>query len=58
MRRMLEQVKESNMSSLHKLKVADLETIDHLREWVDERLHGSVVVLDTNGEVVIRTGIT
>ena len=55
--RMLEQVKESNMSSLHKLKVADLETIDHLREWVDERLHGSVVVLDTNGEVVIRTGM-
>jgi hypothetical protein len=45
------------MSSLHKLKVADLETIDHLREWVDERLYGSVVVIDTNGEVVIRTGL-
>jgi hypothetical protein len=57
MLRMLEQVKESNMSSLHKLKVADLETIDHLREWVDERLYGSVVVIDTNGEVVIRTGL-
>jgi hypothetical protein len=40
-----------------KLHVADLQTIDHLREWVDERLHGSVVVLDTNGEVVIRTGM-
>jgi hypothetical protein len=46
-----------HMSSLHKLKVADLETIDHLREWVDERLYGSVVVIDTNGEVVIRTGM-
>lgn len=44
------------MSSLHKLKVADLETLDHLREWVDERLHGSVVVLDGD-EVVIRTGM-
>jgi hypothetical protein len=46
-----------HMSSLHKLKVADLETIDHLREWVDERLYGSTVVLDTNGEVIIRTGL-
>lgn len=44
------------MSSLHKLKVADLETLDHLREWVDERLHGSVVVLDGD-EVIIRTGM-
>ena len=44
------------MSSLHKLKVADLETLDHLRQWVDERLHGSVVVLDGD-EVVIRTGM-
>ena len=44
------------MSSLHKLKVADLETLDHLREWVDERLYGSVVVLDGD-EVVIRTGM-
>ena len=40
-----------------KLNVADLQTIDHLREWVDERLFGSVVVIDTNGEVVIRTGL-
>jgi hypothetical protein len=46
----------TNMSSLHKLKVADLETLDHLREWVDERLHGSVVVLDGD-EVIIRTGM-
>ena len=45
-----------HMSSLHKLKVADLETLDHLREWVDERLHGSVVVLDGD-EVIIRTGM-
>ena len=44
------------MSSLHKLKVADLETLDHLRQWVDERLYGSVVVLDGD-EVVIRTGM-
>ena len=40
-----------------KLKVEDLQTLEHLREWVDERLYGSVVVLDTNGEVVIRTGL-
>ena len=39
-----------------KLNVADLQTIDHLREWVDERLHGSVVVLDGD-EVIIRTGL-
>ena len=39
-----------------KLHVADLQTIDHLRELVDERLHGSVVVLDGD-EVVIRTGL-
>ena len=45
------------MSSLHKLKVEDLQTLEHLREWVEERLYGSVVVLDTNGEVVIRTGL-
>lgn len=39
-----------------KLKVEDLQTLEHLREWVDERLHGSVVVLDGD-EVVIRTGL-
>jgi len=39
-----------------KLHVADLQTLEHLREWVDERLHGSVVVLDGD-EVVIRTGL-
>jgi hypothetical protein len=40
-----------------KLQVADLETIDHLRQYVEERLTGSTVVLDTNGEVIIRTGM-
>jgi len=44
------------MSSLHKLKVEDLETLDHLREYVEERLYGSTVVLDGD-EVVIRTGL-
>jgi len=39
-----------------KLKVSDLQTLEHLREWVDERLHGSTVVLDGD-EVVIRTGL-
>lgn len=39
-----------------KLKVEDIETLDHLREWVDERLHGSTVVLDASGEVIIKTG--
>jgi hypothetical protein len=53
MLRMLEQLKEREM----KLQVADLETIDHLREYVEERLTGSTVVLDTNGEVIIRTGM-
>ena len=45
------------MSSIHKLKVEDLQTLDHLREYVEERLTGSTVVLDTNGEVIIRTGL-
>ena len=44
------------MSALHKLKVEDLETLEHLREYVEERLYGSVVVLDGD-EVVIRTGL-
>ena len=44
------------MSSIHKLKVEDLETLDHLREYVEERLYGSTVVLDGD-EVVIRTGL-
>lgn len=41
-----------------RLEVKDLETIDNLREWVDERLWPAKVELDTNGEVVIRTGLT
>jgi len=44
------------MSALHKLKVEDLETLEHLREYVEERLYGSTVVLDGD-EVVIRTGL-
>ena len=44
------------MSALHKLKVEDLETLEHLREYVEERLYGSIVVLDGD-EVVIRTGL-
>jgi hypothetical protein len=39
-----------------KLQVADLETLDHLREYVEERLTGSTVVLDGD-EVIIRTGL-
>ena len=44
------------MSSIHKLKVEDLQTIDHLRTYVEERLYGSTVVLDGD-EVIIRTGM-
>lgn len=44
------------MSSIHKLKVEDLQTLEHLREYVEERLYGSTVVLDGD-EVVIRTGM-
>ncbi len=40
-----------------KLQVADLETLEHLREYVEERLTGSTVVLDKTGEVIIRTGM-
>jgi len=39
-----------------KLQVADLETLEHLREYVEERLTGSTVVLDGD-EVIIRTGM-
>jgi len=38
------------------LKVADLQTLEHLREWVNERLNGSTVIVDDSGEVVIKTG--
>lgn len=40
-----------------KLQVAELETLEHLREYVEERLTGSTVVLDKTGEVIIRTGM-
>ena len=46
----------NSMSSIHKLKVEDLQTLEHLREYVEERLYGSTVVLD-GYEVVIRTGM-
>jgi hypothetical protein len=39
-----------------KLQVADIETLEHLREYVEEHLTGSTVVLDGN-EVIIRTGM-
>jgi len=39
-----------------KLQVADLETLEHLREYVEERLTGSTVVIDGD-EVIIRTGM-
>jgi hypothetical protein len=41
-----------------KLYVKDIETINDLQAWVDERLAPSKVVIDGNGEVVIRTGLT
>ena len=37
------------------LKVEDLQTLEHLREWVDERLNGSTVVIDDSGEIIIIT---
>ena len=41
-----------------KLYVKDIETMSDLQAWVDQRLAPSKVVLDSNGEVVIRTGLT
>lgn len=38
------------------LKVEDLQTLEHLREWVDERLNGSTVIVDDSGEIIIKTG--
>lgn len=38
------------------LKVEDIQTLEHLREWVNERLSGSTVVVDDSGEVIIKTG--
>jgi hypothetical protein len=39
-----------------KLKVEDIQTLEHLRVWVDERLNGSTVVIDDSGEIIIKTG--
>lgn len=41
-----------------KLYVKDIETINDLQAWVDEQLAPSKVVIDSNGEVIIRTGLT
>ena len=41
-----------------KLYVKDIGTINDLQAWVDERLAPSKVVIDSNGEVIIRTGLT
>jgi len=41
-----------------KLYVKDIETMSDLQAWVDQRLAPSKVVLDSNGEVIIRTGLT
>jgi len=40
------------------LKVADLQTLEHLREWVNERLNGSTVIVDDSGESISRNGST
>jgi hypothetical protein len=39
-----------------KLEVTDVETLEHLREYIQERLTGSTVLLDGD-EVIIRTGM-
>ena len=39
-----------------KLEISDVETLEHLREYIQERLIGSTVLLDGD-EVIIRTGM-
>ena len=34
-----------------KLKVEDIQTLEHLRVWVDERLNGSTVIVDDSGDL-------
>lgn len=41
-----------------RLEVKDIGTVNDLQEWVNERLWPAKVVIDSNGEVVIRTGLT
>lgn len=41
-----------------RLEVKDIGTVNDLQRWVDERLWPAKVVIDSNGEVVIRTGLT
>jgi len=38
------------------LEISDVETLEHLREYIQERLTGSTVLLDGD-EVIIRTGM-
>jgi hypothetical protein len=38
------------------IELGDIQTLEHLREYVQERLLGSTVVLDGD-EVIIRTGM-
>jgi hypothetical protein len=39
-----------------KLEISDVETLEHLREYIQERLTGATVLLDGD-EVIIRTGM-
>jgi hypothetical protein len=39
-----------------KIQLSDIQTLEHLREYIEERLTGSTVVLDGD-EVIIRTGM-
>ena len=38
------------------MKIAEVETLDHLREYMAERLPTAKVVYE-NGEVIIKTGL-
>ena len=38
------------------IDIGDIQTLEHLREYIQERLLGSTVVLDGD-EVIIRTGM-
>jgi len=38
------------------IELGDIQTLEHLREYVQERLTGATVILDGD-EVIIRTGV-
>jgi hypothetical protein len=40
------------------IQVGEVETINDLRAWIGEQLPPAKVELDSNGEVIIRTGMT